>query len=216
VGTLEVEPGLTGGFVRLSALAVLVILSGMAFWGRIQFAASASAQSVQTSGPQYDSTGALERPKNFETWVFVGASTGLSYQEESKPSGMGSFHNVYLRPESYEAYLETGQFPEKTMLVLAIYDPAQKVEPAHGGYFEGQFAALDVAVKDHEHFPSGWAYFNFGQRGNLAEAVHPVEGDRCFTCHKERGADDNVFVQFYPILRRVFESHKPGVSSPGP
>jgi hypothetical protein len=202
--------------VRLSALAVLVILSGMAFWGRLQSAASASGQSVQTSGPQYDAAGALVRPKNFETWVFVGASTGLSYQEASKPNGIGSFHNVYLRPGAYKTYLETGQFPEKTMLVLAIYDPAQKVEPAHGGYFEGQFAALDVAVKDHEHFPNGWAYFNFGERGNLAEATHAVQGNQCFTCHKERGADDNVFVQFYPILRRIFETHKLGVSSPGP
>ena len=202
--------------MRLSALVVLVVLIGMVIWGRTQSSALSSVQSVQTSGPQYDSTGALIRPKNFETWVFVGASTGLSYQEASKPSGMGSFHNVYLRPEAYKTYLETGQFPEKTMLILAIYDPAQKVEPAHGGYFEGQFAALDVAVKDHEHFPNGWAYFNFGERGNLAEATHAVQANQCFTCHKERGADDNVFVQFYPILRRIFETHKLGVSSPGP
>lgn len=171
---------------------------------------------MQTSVPQYDSTGALVRPRNFETWVFVGASTGRSYQEGSKPNGIGSFHNVYLRPEAYRTYLETGKFPEKTMLILAIYDPSQKVGPSHAGYFEGQFAALDVAVKDHEHFPNGWAYFNFGERGSLAEAVHAVGGNQCFTCHKERGADDNVFVQFYPILRRILETHKLGVSSPGP
>lgn len=199
--------------MRFLALAELALLTGLCFWGRFQTAASAPGQSVQTSGPQYDSTGALVRPKNFETWVFVGASTGLSYQERSKPNGIGSFHNIYLRPEAYKTYLETGKFPEKTMFILAIYDPAQKVEPAHAGYFEGQFAALDVAVKDHEHFPNGWAYFNFGERGNLADAVHAVEGNQCFTCHKERAVNDNVFVQFYPILRRILETHKLGVSS---
>lgn len=202
--------------MRLAALAALVIVSAMAFWGRFQSAASVPVQVAQTSGPQYDSTGALLRPKNFETWVFVGASTGLSYQAGSTSNGIGLFHNVYTRPEAYRTYLETGLFPEKTMLVLAIYEPAQKIEPAHGGYFEGQFASLDVAVKDHEHFPEGWAYFNFGERGNLAEATHAFPGNRCYPCHKEHGADDNVFVQFYPILRRIFETHKLGVSSRGP
>jgi hypothetical protein len=202
--------------VRLSALAVLVIVAGVAFWGRLQSAASVSAQSVLTNGPQYDSTGALLRPKNFETWVFVGASTGLSYQAATKPNGIGSFHNVYLRPEAYKSYLETGKFPEKTMLILAIYDPSQKIEPAHAGYFEGQFDSLDVAVKDHEHFPDGWAYFNFGGRGSLSEASRAFPGNQCFPCHKQHGADDNVFVQFYPILRRILEARKLGVSSPGP
>jgi hypothetical protein len=195
---------------------VLVIVAGMAFWGRVQRGSSVSAQSTQTSGPQYDATGALLRPKNFETWVFVGASTGLSYQQGSKPNGIGSFHNVYLRPESYKTYLETGKFPEKTVLVLAIYEPSQKIEPAHAGYFEGQFESLDVAVKDHEHFPDGWAYFNFGGRGNLAGSAHPFPADQCFPCHKQHGADDNVFVQFYPILRQILEAHKLGSSSPGP
>jgi len=202
--------------MRLAALAALVILSAMAFWGRLQSTASAPVESLQTTGPQYDSTGAMLRPKNFETWVFVGASTGLSYQENSRSNGIGSFHNVYLRPDSYKIYLETGKFPEKTVLVLAIYEPSQKIEPAHAGYFEGQFAALDVAVKDHEHFRDGWAYFDFGTRGSLADATRAVPGNRCFQCHKERGADDNVFVQFYPILRRILETHRLGVSSPGP
>jgi hypothetical protein len=202
--------------VRLAALAALVIPSAMAFWGRLPSMGSVPVQVVQTSGPQYDSTGALLRPKNFETWVFVGASTGLSYEAGSQPRGIGSFHNVYIRPEGYKTYLETGSFPEKTVLILAIYEPSQKIEPAHAGYFEGQFGSLDVAVKDHEHFSDGWAYFNFGERGNLAEATHAFPGNRCFPCHRQHGADDNVFVQFYPILRRIFETHKLGVSSPGP
>jgi len=31
----------------------------------------------------------------------------------------------------------------------------------------------------------------------------------CFDCHAEHAADDNVFVQFYPILREAGEDEKP-------
>jgi hypothetical protein len=166
------------------------------------------ARGPQDDGPHYASDGALIRPTNFETWIFVGASTGLSYEESMKTKGPGEFHNVYLRPESYRAYLQTGKFPEKTMLALALYSPSEKVSPSHAGYFEGDFDSLAVAVKDHSHFPEGWAYFNFGSAHDMSERAMPVSKSNCYSCHSKNGADDNVFVQFYPILRPIMNAHK--------
>jgi Cytochrome P460 len=163
----------------------------------------------QSREPRYDSNGALVRPKDFETWVFVGSSTGLTYEPGMQQKGAGEFHDVYIRPESYREYGRTGKFPEKTVLVLALYPPEDKVSPAKGGHFEGDLEGMAAAVKDHEHFHEGWAYFNFGEGPPLKEKARASPKQMCFTCHQQHAADDNVFVQFYPILRPVMKAHGP-------
>lgn len=168
-------------------------------------------QSAQrTTSPQYDSHGALIRPRDFETWVFVGSSTGLTYEPGIPTAGAGEFHDVYIRPESYREYVRTGKFPEKTVLVLALYPPEEKVSPAKGGYFEGDLEGMAAAVKDHQHFPEGWAYFNFGESGRLKDTATANPPSTCYSCHKQHAADDNVFVQFYPILRPITNAHRHG------
>lgn len=206
--------------MRKSWLAVSLLLSAFALIG-FAVLGSRVSRTVASSGshsgdPQYDSSGALLRPTDFQTWVFVGASTGLSYQSHLMSRGPGEFHNVYIRPEAYQAYLQTGKFPEKTMLALALYKPSEKVSPSKAGYFEGDFDALEIAVKDHEHFPEGWAYFSFGEGGALEEKAAAFSKSDCFSCHVKHAADDNVFVQFYPILRQIMDSRTKGSRSAVP
>jgi hypothetical protein len=55
-----------------------------------------------------------------------------------------------------------------------------------------------VAVKDSERFDETWGYVSFGD----AAAATPFPKERCYDCHAEHAAVDNVFTQFYPILRR--------------
>jgi hypothetical protein len=151
------------------------------------------------ASPAYDASGALLRPQGYRSWVFVGASLGLSYSDRKQDGGPGEFHHVYLRPESYEAFRRTGRFPDKTMLVLELHEAAQKVAPSRQGLFEGRRVALEAAVKDVERFPDGWAYFSFGDGSRPTAIPHPRS--RCFDCHRQHAASDNVFVQFYPVLR---------------
>ncbi len=143
--------------------------------------------------PQYDSSGALIRPKNFEHWTFVGANIGMSYDQEA-PKGPGEFHNIYTQPEAFDAYKSTGKFPEKTMFLLVVYEPAQKVSINKAGYFEGEFTGLAASVKDSAHFKDGWAYFSFGESGSLAETAKAMPSGVCFACHDKHGDDDHVFV----------------------
>ena len=168
--------------------------------------ANTSVQQTSTA-PQYDSSGALLRPKSYETWIFVGSSTGLTYEPGMESRGAGEFHDVYIRPESYREYAITGKFPEKTVLVLALYPPEEKVSPAKAGYFEGDLEGIAAAVKDHERFPEGWAYFNFGDGPPLKDKARANPKQMCFACHQQHAADDNVFVQFYPILRPIMKDH---------
>jgi len=151
-----------------------------------------------TAGPEYDGAGALLRPEGYREWVFVGASLGLSYRDGAPPAGPGEFHHVYLRPESYEAFRRSGRFPDRTMLVLELHQAAQEVAPGRHGLFEGPRLAMEVAVKD-ARLPDGWGYFGFGD-GSRARATGFPRRD-CFECHRQHAAADNVFVQFYPVLR---------------
>lgn len=150
--------------------------------------------------PQYDPTGALLRPKNFEHWTFVGSNIGMSY-EENHPQGPGEFHNIYTQSEAFEAYKTSGKFPEKTMFLLVVYEPAQKVSINKAGYFEGEFTGLAVSVKDPSRFKDGWAYFSFGEGGNLSETAKALPSPMCFECHDQHADDDHVFVQFHAVLR---------------
>lgn len=153
--------------------------------------------------PKYNDTGELIRPEGYREWVFVGSSLGLSYTEPAKDEGPGLFHNVYIQPEAYREYMATGRFPEKTMLAMELFEPGTKTPPNLGGHFEAGHAGFEVALKDHERFKEGWAYFNFtgGPSGPRSSAKAFPKG-LCFECHAKHAATDNVFTQFYPILKR--------------
>ena len=151
--------------------------------------------------PRYTAAGALILPSGIETWIRVGSSIGLGYSpSDDTPPGM--FHNVSLEPAAYAEFRRTGRFPNHTQLALVIYSPASGVPPARHGWFEGELAAVEMAVKDTARFAGGWAYFGFGLGGSGATSM-PFPRERCAQCHAAHAARDNVFLQFYPLLRNA-------------
>jgi Cytochrome P460 len=56
---------------------------------------------------------------------------------------------------------------------------------------------VEVHVKDEQHFPNKWAFFQFDD--NKTAKMTPTT-TACYSCHSEHGAVDNTFVQFYPTL----------------
>ncbi len=154
--------------------------------------------------PAYTAEGDLIRPEGYRTWVFVGASLGLSYSEGAdEREGPGAFTNVYIQPQAYRYFMETGEFTEKTMLPMDVFRPGSRESINQAGYFEKDFAGMEVAVKDSERYPKGWAYLSFRDRsGGLRAAASAFPKDRCYDCHAEHAATDNVFTQFYPVLQR--------------
>ena len=154
--------------------------------------------------PAYTAQGDLIRPEGYRTWVFVGASLGLSYEENGGQSeGPGAFHNVYIQPQAYDHFMETGEFPEKTILAMETFLPGSRESINQAGYFEKDFVGMAVAVKDRERYDEGWAYLSYRDpAGGLKPAAGAFPKETCFNCHAEHGATDNVFTQFYPILQR--------------
>jgi hypothetical protein len=173
------------------------------------------APQIRSSDPQYDAKGDLKRPADFRTWVFVGANIGLQYHtdvpvgtpresDRRKETGPGEFHTVYIRPESYEHYLKTGQFPDLTVLVMDVYEAKER--DAKGivskGLFPGSQRRVEAAVKNARR-PDGsktvWAYYAFDRQTKEAATAFPDTA--CYDCHKTHADADNVWVQFYPTLR---------------
>jgi quercetin dioxygenase-like cupin family protein/ketosteroid isomerase-like protein len=170
----------------------------------------------RTAAPEYDAHGDLNQPGDFRNWVFVGSNIGLRYRadaagtttrerERHSAEKIGDFHNVYINPEAFQHYLRTGRFPEKTVLVMDVYESRAK-EPQNivsGGYFPGSQRRIEVAVKNSER-PDGsktdWAYYVFANPAKPGTAKPFCDTD-CYQCHRKHAGDDNVWVQFYPMLR---------------
>ena len=159
--------------------------------------------------PQYTDGGELKLPSIFREWIFVGAALGLRYSEHGSYEDEEKFTNVYITPPAYAQFQRTGTFPEKTMLAMAVYRQGKKKPLGKRklqGAFEGEFLAVELAVKDRANSKDAWTYFDFSpQEGQTAlrKSAKAFATNKCFDCHAEHGAVDNVFVQYYPALRRL-------------
>ena len=194
--------------------------------------ASASLAAAQTNAgqtnagqativPKYTPDGQLLAPVGYETWVFVGSNLGLAYQQASPArAGLESigprapqFHNVYINPEAYAHFRATGEFPDPTILVMDRFAAADK-EPrgiVSNGVFNGDRRGFEVAVKNLSR-PDGrttaWAYYDFTDASDPTKtrAAAPAFPDEaCESCHRQHASKDNVWVQFYPVLRSALK-----------
>jgi len=156
-------------------------------------------------------------PDGFETWVFVGSNLGLSYTPDAAAAasappprpGRQQFHNVSVNRAAYDYFLANGRFPDMTVLVMQVFEAADK-EPKDvlaSGLFNGRRVGLEVAVKNGSR-PDGkttpWAYYNFtdpSDRSKLLVSAAAFADEACANCHQRHASIDNVWVQFYPALR---------------
>lgn len=144
----------------------------------------------------------LLRPAGYREWVFVGSSLGLSYEKgEKERPGPPEYKNVYIDPAAYRAYKVTGKFPQGTVLVLETAGGEEKREPGLKGSYQKEFTGLSAAVKDAGRFEGGWGYFQFGGAARPKAKAQPAAKAACYDCHRQKGSEDNVFTQFYPVLR---------------
>jgi len=176
------------------------------------FSACAPSDSSQAGGsaadtstlpkPTFTPDGQLERPMGYREWVYVG--TPLTPNELNPPEApFPEFHNVYIHPDDWAHWKETGEFPDSTVMVkeLALVGSTQAV--SGNGYFMGEFSGLEATIKDSQRFadePGYWAYFTFGHSYPLAEAAPAQPAGACNACHEASAADDWVFTQYYPVL----------------
>lgn len=160
---------------------------------------------AQDAAPRYTADGDLIRPEGYREWVFIGATLGMSYREGEAAAAPGpqEFHNLYIAPAAYREYKKGGKFPEGTMLVMEKMTAASQVSINQRGHFQDKALGIEVALKDSSQYDESWAYFNFIRPdGSAAPSMKAFKKESCWACHNEHAATDNVFTQFYPMLRR--------------
>lgn len=185
-------PRTVGGVILVLCLSVRAV--GMA-----------SAETLQSNGPEWTVEGELVLPRDFREWRFLGAPLTPNALNAGK-AGFPEYHNVYIQPEALAIYQSTGRFPEGTILVkelqltMAGQNPdGSRLEASGRGYFPGALMGIDIAVKDAARFADtrGWGFFNFGHHAPpyaKVAAIQPRES--CAACHMANGTD-MVFIKFY-------------------
>ena len=149
--------------------------------------------------------GKLERPTGFREWIYVGTPVTPNDMNDGK-AAFPEHHNVYIDPESWAHWKETGEFRDGTILMKELVSVGSKAAVSGNGYFQGDFIGLEATIKSTKHFPDepgNWAYFSFStpDHKTLTTSATPFPTASCNGCHAGAAADDWVFTQFYPVLR---------------
>lgn len=172
-----------GGFALAAAMAATVV----AFDGA-------------TDGPRYTADGQMVRPTDYREWVYLSSGLGMSYTQ-ADPRADPVFDNVFVTRTAYRAFMDTGRWPDKTVMILEVRNSRSRESINAGGRFQSAFAAMEAHVKDESRFPGKWAFFRF--RGSEPSGKLIPQTADCYSCHAEHGALDTTFVQFYPTLLEV-------------
>ena len=184
--------------VILAVFSVVVVASP-AFL-REYAALPSSAPSV---APEYTGDGQMKLPEHYREWVYLTTGFDMSYNPGAQ-ADHHMFDNVFVNPESYKAFVETGTWPDKTMFVLEVRGAEGRGSINQKGNYQGSdVMGLEVHVKDEAHFPGKWAFFGFDS-GKTAKMIPTTAS--CYSCHSEHGAVDTTFVQFYPTLLPIAKS----------
>ena len=163
---------------------------------------AASAEAPSLPKPGFTADGQLERPTGYREWVYVG--TPLTPNDLNPPEApFPEFHNVYIHPDDWAHWKETGLFPDGTVMVKELVLVGSKQAVSGNGYFMGEFSGLEATIKDSQRYadePGNWAYFTFGHAYPLAATAPAQPAGACNACHEASAADDWVFTQYYPVL----------------
>lgn len=159
----------------------------------------------------YTTEGELVQPRGFRQWVFIGAPLTPHGLNNGK-AGFPEFHHVYINPDAFAVYQQTGKFPEGTVIAKELvllkkgeFKDGSMKAPSGRGYFAEKYNGMDVMVKDSRRYKetNGWGFFNFGHNAPpYAKAAKAAPAESCAACHTANAEKDMVFTQFYPILRQ--------------
>lgn len=187
---------------------------------RIAFVASAVTMLAATlavaqdiNRATFNADGSVNAPENWREWVFVGAPlTPNALNGGAAP--FPEYHHVYIEPSAFEHWKKTGEWADGTQFVKELTtiragedcneETGACFESSGQGFFNGEFAGLELKVKDKARFadePANWAYFSFGHMSPPYNATATAfSTETCNACHEANAETDWVFTQYYPVL----------------
>ncbi|HEX7360522.1 MAG TPA: cytochrome P460 family protein [Bryobacteraceae bacterium] len=177
--------------MRLRILFTICLLGSAAIAGGLRSGAQSGAI------PSYTADGRLQLPSDYREWVYLSSGLDMSYTPRAAGSnGHSMFDNVFVNPEAYRSFLQTGTWPDKTMLALELRGADKNGSINKAGYFQSRnVMGVELHVKNAAR--GGWAFYQFN---GAAPAKMVPKRASCYSCHRDHGAVDTTFVQFYPTL----------------
>jgi hypothetical protein len=180
---------------RIFGLALIFVGVAALLWPLLPHAAGPD------NVPQYTADGKLLMPRNYRDWNYLSSGLGMTYSKGS-PNNEPMFTNVYAAPEAYHAFLATGQWPDKTVLVMEMYTSGTEGSINKGGHYQlASMGGIEAHVKDSSRPGDRWKFYGFDEDGKPADARG--NGNVCTQCHTKNGGVEDTFVQFYPTLLPV-------------
>jgi len=177
--------------MKIATLGAVLLSATMAFR---QYATAWHSTPAGTGDAQ------LKFPEHYREWVYLSTGFDMSYNKAMQTQHH-VFDNVFVNPEAYKAFAETGSWPDQTMLVLEVRGAEGKGSINQKGNYQGTAVmGLEVHAKDEARFPGKWAFFAFDT--SRTGKLFPPSAD-CYSCHAAHAAVDTTFVQFYPTLLPV-------------
>jgi hypothetical protein len=197
-------------YLSLALVSVVLIL--------LMGAAVAVADDSEKYEAAFTADGELIRPSGWREWVFVGSPltpNSLNGGEAAFPE----FHSVYIDPDSWAHWKETGEFREGTMLAKELTLVGATAATSGIGFFNGDLQGFEIAHKDSTRYSKdtgGWAYYSFGHKPEpYADTTAAMPIAACAACHTAAAADDMVFTQYYPILKAAKDAGDDGAGVGG-
>ncbi len=183
---------------------LLAIALLMPLHGSLNPDAGQSMPAKTADVPTFTDDGRLIFPANYREWIYLTSGLDMSYAPRFQSMGHSMFDNVFVNPSAYKAFLQTGTWPDKTMLVLEVRGAGSNASINKSGHFQTtELMGTEVHLKD-ERLPGKWAFYGFDDPSGKPSKPFPHEMD-CYSCHEQHGAVDTTFAQFYPTLIKLAE-----------
>ena len=141
--------------IRLSFVLLLALLSPVQYGTKVAVPAKSGQEAVAADGPVYTAAGELLFPERYREWIYLTSGMDMSYNPSNAGMGHSMFDNVFVNPAAYRAFMATGTWPDKTVMVLE----SRRAETGNSINVKGKTQAADlmgfeVHVKDGQ--AAGW------------------------------------------------------------
>ena len=186
---------------RLAALSVAAMLAVFAAVTAVSAdEATAPAAATTLDVARLTTEGKLRKPADMTNWIFLGTSLGMGYNPGSfNAARPGQFQVVLMEPIAYQHFVERGSYAPGSMFVLAFYDTdVQQHSINQNGFTQAELTNYEIHLIDPKH-EDGHAFYMFDAQSTEGDAM--PAGNNCARCHKDHGALQGTFAQFYPTLR---------------
>ncbi len=187
-------------FTSTALVAVALLLTSCGTGTRFDGSETEAGDVVWPSSFVSES-GDISFPEGFLKWQTLGAWS--TADENGTANGM---HQVYVSPGAADAYLETGSFPDGTVLVKEVRSAATAKLTTGAASYATDKGVWFVMVKDaNQRFPDnplwgeGWGWALFEAKEPTKQVATDYKQD-CLSCHVPAKETDWIYVEAYPVL----------------